>query len=369
MLVCTTQSRYLSGSKHIYPYEDDVPHFLGTQVLSTSFYGEFPLRGLTHSRQPSRGISYILFFAIFGNILRWSYGYNLLKNPTKIDSDDKASFANPNTHNASVEQGWTRDTELKHYAATSNPSNAYTSQSSLLSPRPANERSTLLSPRPADERSTLLAFPRFPHDNDDTPPHSLRSHPYVARLSYLAHHLRTQIPPPLYAAFLALIVGLTPPLKRLFFDPSSFLQPSFTTAIISCGATAVPLIMICLGAQMNELLSASRSSQPATVRPVALVIVARMLITPLYIIPVVALFAVVTGGEGHMSAVVADPVFLLVLILLGCAPTAVNLVQICQVHDVFEEEMTRVLFWSYGIVAVPVTIVVMVALVIVQLVT
>jgi predicted permease len=42
------------------------------------------------------------------------------------------------------------------------------------------------------------------------------------------------------------------------------------------------------------------------------------------------------------------------MIILGCTPTALNLVQITQLNNVFEEEMVRLLFWSYGVVCIPI---------------
>jgi len=165
--------------------------------------------------------------------------------------------------------------------------------------------------------------------------------------------------PPLYAATLALFVGLTP-LKALMYDKQSFLYPSVTKAIESCGRAAVPLILTCLGAQ---LVSISQSTHPGAIemmKPVTTAIFVRMLFAPLLIIPVVVLFAMYGSG---WSTLASDPVFITMMIVLGSTPTAINLVQITQVNNVFEEEMLKMLFWSYGVVCVPAcTVVVFLAL-------
>jgi len=93
---------------------------------------------------------------------------------------------------------------------------------------------------------------------------------------------------------------------------------------------------------------------------VRLVLFLRTVIVPLFVIPVVLFFARL--GES-VSTIALDPVFAFAMIILGCGPTAINLVQICQAKAAFEDEMGRVLFWSYAVVAVPLmTTVVLIAL-------
>ncbi|KAI8333975.1 hypothetical protein BC941DRAFT_433506 [Chlamydoabsidia padenii] len=58
------------------------------------------------------------------------------------------------------------------------------------------------------------------------------------------------------------------------------------------------------------------------------------------------------------SALSKDPMYIVMMIILGSTPTAINLIQISQVTGMFEEEMLHVLFWSYGVVCIPVVILV-----------
>ncbi|RUS16244.1 auxin efflux carrier [Endogone sp. FLAS-F59071] len=347
------------------------------QSLALSKAGEILYWGADDTKEgvAARGISYILFFAVFGNILRWSYGYNLLSNDSESNSSDgdsrsvskrkhqdalfdiESSQPSSGLHNyATIHASNPRRASLKP-ETHDHPYSDYASDSGsdFYDPPP------LQTPLPADERSALLAFPRFPHDSDESE-NSWLSNPYLAPLVPIAKHIHAQTTPPLYAAFVALVFGLIPPLKHLLFDPSSFLYPSLTASIAACGSAAVPLVLVCLGAQLDDF-SVSVWHQH-TSAPVAFAVVARMLLTPFYVIPLVITFAAVAQG---VSAVASDPVLVLVLIMLGCGPTAINLVQICQVNGMFEEEIAHVLFWSYGVVAVPlISIVIMIALVVVQ---
>lgn len=161
--------------------------------------------------------------------------------------------------------------------------------------------------------------------------------------------------PPLYAALLALLVGLCPPVKKVIFDHDSFIYNSFTLAIKTCGKASVPLVLFCLGAQLKGIRESQTESQQNQeshhLLPVTIAVFLRMIITPIVVLSVVYLF----GKYGsRWSQLANDPMFLLSIIVVGCTPTSINLSQITQVSGAFEEEMLSVLFWSYGAVCIPV---------------
>lgn len=169
--------------------------------------------------------------------------------------------------------------------------------------------------------------------------------------------------PPLYAAFLALIVGLTPPLKNLMYNQESFFYASITKAIESCGKASVPIVLVCLGAQLKSIRETQQTST-APYKPVALSIFIRMFLTPLCVIPIVFAFAYFGKAWSELAS---DPMFIVSMVVVGCTPTAINLSQITQVNGIFEEEMLNVLFWSYGVICIPVcTLVVSLALIMVE---
>lgn len=212
----------------------------------------------------------------------------------------------------------------------------------------ANERTCLLPSKQQKKQQQ-----QSPNDNDK----SILS--FIKKVCKKIHSVMT---PPLYAAFLALIVGLSP-LKPLLYDKQSFLYPSFTKAIESCGKAAVPIILSCLGAQLASISESSHTS-PKIKKPVTLAVFIRMVMTPFFVIPIIVLF--VKYGTPY-SLLATDPTFITMMIILGCTPTAINLVQITQCNGIFEEEMLRMLFVSYGVVCVPiVTILVFLALFVVD---
>ncbi|KAI8364248.1 dynein light chain 1, cytoplasmic [Blakeslea trispora] len=294
--------------------------------------------GDTPEAVAARGISYTLFFAIFGNLIRWSYGYQLLQKRQGDDEDDDnlaisghdeeqpTSYQSFNQPNSSASSSSSID-----YLATGQISSRQMSSATL-----------------ADENTNLLAQGKGKQ--------SLKKGGFFRSLARRIHGFMS---PPLYAAFLALAVGLSP-LKPLLYDKQSFLYPSFTKAIELCGKAAVPLILTCLGAQLVDISQSTQPASPQMKKPVALAIAIRMVLMPFLVVPVVVLFVMFGSSWSTMAT---DPVFITMMIVLGCTPTAINLVQITQVNNIFEEEMLRMLFWSYGVVCVPVcTFVVFVAL-------
>ncbi|KAI8099868.1 dynein light chain 1, cytoplasmic [Halteromyces radiatus] len=301
----------------------------------------------------ARGISYTLFFAIFGNLLRWSYGYQLLQ---KREGDDDGDKENDEEHQQHPYDSYLTIPSSHGYT---NPSSSSSSISSITN----NTR--LQAPTMPDRSHSSLTLAVSPKDEDQDPfkkhvdettsllhtnkNNNKKKYNFLASLKRLGLWFHGCMTPPLYAAMLALIVGLSP-LKQILYDKQSFLYPSFTKAIEMCGKAAVPIILSCLGAQLASI-SETQHSAPTIRKPVTAAVMIRMVLTPFLVTPLVVLF-VIYGAP--YSILATDPVFIVMMIVLGCTPTAINLVQISQVNGIFEEEMLRMLFWSYGIVCVPV---------------
>ena len=296
----------------------------------------------------ARGISYTLFFAIFGNLIRWSYGYQLLQ---KREEDDLIEDNRTMNEEDPVEP---MQASTYHSFDNNSSSASSTSDEYLTAPRegmPPRQLSAVTI-KVIDENSSLLPQTNTKNNKQmDKVPEPL--------LKRIAKRIDGFMSPPLYAAFFALLVGLSP-LKPILYDKQSFLYPSFTKAVEGCGKAAVPLILTCLGAQLVSIQEAQHPASPQMKKPVALAIAIRMVLMPFLVVPIVVLF-VLYGAQ--FSTLASDPVFITMMIVLGCTPTAINLVQITQVNNIFEEEMLRMLFWSYGVVCVPVcTFVVFLAL-------
>lgn len=294
----------------------------------------------------ARGISYTLFFAIFGNLIRWSYGYQLLQ---KRDDDDVSTI------HEDEEQHQQQSTTYGMFDGSSSEDEdlLVTRTRDGMPPR----QLSAVTITAADENTSLL--PQTNKQKTIVPelPRPIATESNIVKI--ILKRINGFMSPPLYAAFFALIVGLSP-LKPLLYDKQSFMYPSFTKAIEGCGKAAVPLILTCLGAQLVSISESQHPASPQMKKPVATAIAIRMILMPFLVVPIVILF-VLYGSSWSMLA--NDPVFITMMIVLGCTPTAINLVQITQVNNIFEEEMLRMLFWSYGVVCVPIcTLVVFLAL-------
>ncbi|KAI9282971.1 auxin efflux carrier [Umbelopsis sp. AD052] len=372
----------------------------------------------------ARGISYILFYAIFGNIIRWSYGYKLMTIPHEEEqqandsilptvakpkyppsatqtnryhydslstcpplSISNTEIGNEQDHFQSRRRSNSSTSELssidrtltaeesEHYriltenasAVTLAPSDENNEDNHRINHKNRGEQP--VQPPTYNENSPLLSFPSLPaeyvEEHESVCP--LARYPGGKQILSAYARLTKYMTPPLWAALAALFVGLTP-LKPILFDKHRFLYPSLTKAIESCGSVAVPIILVCLGAQLAGFSIHHRCSSADMKKPIAAAVTIRMLLMPLFVIPLTTLF--VAYGEG-ISSLASDPVFAVAMIMIGCAPTAINLVQMTQVYpNFFEEEMLRVLFWSYGVICTPMmTVVVLLALEVVQKIT
>ncbi|CAA7265021.1 unnamed protein product [Cyclocybe aegerita] len=201
---------------------------------------------------------------------------------------------------------------------------------------------------------------------------------------------------PLWSATLSLFVACISPLKHAL----EFHMQPLNNAINTAGKCAVPLTLVVLGAYFyvpppegsdttntgerrlsrSERKSRSRTLvervkdtfgipryqrsstppakkeeplKPGETKTVALAVAARMVITPVLLVP---LMVFATRFDWH--AIFEDPVFVTVNTILLCSPPALTLAQITAAvsGDAFERLISRTIFWSYCIITPPVTI-------------
>ncbi|KAF3920024.1 hypothetical protein ABW21_db0203929 [Orbilia brochopaga] len=170
--------------------------------------------------------------------------------------------------------------------------------------------------------------------------------------------------PPLWAMLAALLVASVPALQKLFFTPGTFIENSVTRAVKQSGNVAVPLILVVLGANLAGNTSALPASSSraaahhhkATARHERKVLIAalvsRMVVPTIVMAPLLALAA-----KFLPISLMGDPIFIIVCFLLVGAPSALQLSQICQLNEVYEDVMARILFWSYVVVILPSTLI------------
>lgn len=154
--------------------------------------------------------------------------------------------------------------------------------------------------------------------------------------------------PPLWAMLIAVLVASVPALQKLFFEEGSFIKNSVTDAIESSGGVAVPLILVVLGANLarntqtrDGILDDPEEEQVGT-RLLIASLICRMMLPTLIMAPILAVTA-----KFLPISILDDPIFIIVCFLLSGAPSALQLAQICQINNVYEKTMSRILFQSY----------------------
>ncbi|KAI1154407.1 auxin efflux carrier superfamily [Nemania diffusa] len=162
--------------------------------------------------------------------------------------------------------------------------------------------------------------------------------------------------PPLWAMLLSIVVASIPSLQGLFFEKGSFVKNSVTDAITQSGSVAVPLILVVLGANLanNTKDSEIKDSEETQIGSRLLIasLISRMVLPTLIMAPILALIA-----KYIPISILDDPIFIVVCFLLTGAPSALQLAQICQINEVYEGVMSKILFQSYVVWILPSTLV------------
>ncbi|PSS03520.1 hypothetical protein PHLCEN_2v3972, partial [Hermanssonia centrifuga] len=207
---------------------------------------------------------------------------------------------------------------------------------------------------------------------------------------------------PLWAALLSLVVACIPPLQHALDE---HLQP-IKGALNQAGNCSIPLTLVVLGAyfyspadaeearsrgalpshssrrdrsvstswstrsvmeNVKDMFRMKRRSpsgegddgvkeklRPGETKTVVIAILSRMIITPLLLLPFLAL-----STRFDLQEVFDDPVFVVSNVLLIASPPALTLAQITQAAsgDAFERLISRTIFWSYCAVTPPSTII------------
>ncbi|KAI9225582.1 MAG: membrane transport protein-domain-containing protein [Piptocephalis tieghemiana] len=421
----------------------------------------------------ARGVAYIVFYSLLGNIVRWSYGTTLLDSdqdaqavlkaqagPAMISSSTTPSSSSslgsssvrptnpeptsPHGHLESVPSLLYPSGRLMDYqsnerveeqednevapsmtpvtlisASSTRPTTPYqhddpedmdpssSSSSSTYGslsagtrvPSPSHFASNEHGVEGGDEEGTPLLHHRKGTDPVDDPPRRLRdcllqrAYHLLPRClgpessfgrgclrlkDFLSRITRPFRNPPIIGALLGLTVALITPLHDLLVPVGAPLNATLFTAISACGTAAVPLILVCLGAQLTTLsaqnnrrhqgsqnqgdnpstsiqevltptstssLSSFLSPQPVRYpsysRVLAFVTFSRLLLLPALVLFLTWITLPYTGSLGK------DPMFLMTVLLLGSCPTAINLMTVCQARGCYETPMGKVLLAQY----------------------
>ncbi|KAF9361014.1 hypothetical protein BGX26_006566 [Mortierella sp. AD094] len=466
------------------------------QSLAMSAAGSRLLRDEndTMEQVAARGISYILFYAIFGNLVRWSYGFSLLvpkgaEEQTTVQDNQEATesprelvqpadgvLVNVDEPQAILPEHAAAISSASSIRTLNNPfSDNESDETDEGEPISGQDRSTFfrsshksksqklsthmqqLSPsivEPTRELPTSLSSRQRRRRHSRHRRRSAKSL-IKQKASTAFDRIRQVLTPPLITAIIALVIGLVPALHKFFMGHDSKFYSFIIHPIEGCGAAAIPMILLCLGAQVVDFATSSNSSddsnssslerpsQPQRRRsfntpsvfphahqvsessssdednqdqgwlrvqspprrniygprrsssshlnassstttlyqsqlsdddeipfshsafngaselglrghrfkwltPVAYVLFSRMVLVPLICLP-----AILFHPDTLSPILTMDPTFSLTLVLIAASPTAINMIQLCQIKGFFEQDMAAVLFWSYCVLGIP----------------
>ncbi|KAG0289828.1 hypothetical protein BGZ98_003704, partial [Dissophora globulifera] len=244
----------------------------------------------TAEQVAARGISYILFYAIFGNLVRWSYGFTLLVPNDPTDSEDLQddhSLPEPQQFGEGVLINVEDSQQPRNHAvgaARSSVSTLFTvsERQKAYDDNTDDEDSDELETRSVHEPSPFFRavqkpknYHRSTHMRQLSPPASgtgrisrgqerrvreVSTKPaFRKRISTALGKIGQVLTPPLLTAIMALVIGLVPALHHFFMGSDSKFYAFVIHPIESCGEAAIPMILLCLGAQVVHFTSSSDS--------------------------------------------------------------------------------------------------------------
>ncbi|ORX96868.1 auxin efflux carrier [Basidiobolus meristosporus CBS 931.73] len=299
----SSEERNFSQAATMFPNTNSLPIPLIQSLAGSSASLLLQWHGNETSQQiEARGISYIVVFAILGNFLRFSYGMSLLKKPKELEELDAQDQNSILTQPDSVVD------EVKIYSSTK-------------------------------QLDSVLTVVESDGMQDAGLSVETRQSRIWSRVKKMAISIKKMLNPPLTATFIGLIVGLINPVREAMFGENPILRP-LTRAVEATGNASIPLILLCLGSQLNGLFGKGQRIQ----RSLVYVLVVRLLL-----MPVVA--AGIVMASRHLFSLGDDPLFLLTMMILGSSPTAINLINICQTEGYLEDQTAQLLLYAYVLAA------------------
>ncbi|KAF2715617.1 kinase-like protein [Pleomassaria siparia CBS 279.74] len=153
--------------------------------------------------------------------------------------------------------------------------------------------------------------------------------------------------PPLWAMLAAIVIASIPPVQHAFFDPGTFLSNSVTRAISQSGGVAVPLILVVLGANLARNTLPKEDALSLEDAAVEKKLVIASLVSRMLIPTMLMAPLLALTAKFVPVSILGDPIFVIVCFLLTGAPSALQLAQICQINNVYMGAMSTLLFQSY----------------------
>ncbi|KAK9721493.1 hypothetical protein K7432_003374 [Basidiobolus ranarum] len=306
------EERNFSQAATMFPNTNSLPIPLIQSLAGSSAAVLLQWHGNETSQQiEARGISYIVVFAILGNFLRFSYGIKLLKKPKELKEEPEI---------------------VKVVEISDTATEEKTVQSTFR-----------YSTKELDSDVTVVEL-AGKHDTDQLELDSVAVLESQQKSSWdkfkkILGAINKRLNPPLIATFVGLIVGLINPVREALFGENPILRP-LTRALDATGNSSIPLILLCLGAQLNGLFGKGQKIK----RSIMYVLAVRLLMMPL-------VAAGIVMATRRLFSLGEDPLFLLTMMILGSSPTAINLINICQTEGYLEDQTAQLLLYAYVLAA------------------
>ncbi|KAF2437938.1 kinase-like protein [Karstenula rhodostoma CBS 690.94] len=376
-----------------------------SKTLSGLHWDRIP--GDNDNEVAARGILYLLIFQQLGQLVRWTWGFNVLLAPADAykDEDDGRNSILENGEYSDGEADRLLDDSHSDYEsgnvtsyATSISTGSSDSdsiiqrenvQSATTVATPTNGNAVVKGPGNMNgngypdegiQNGTVVSYkadhpPKGPKKVAFYVQHALQRftrsvRDVVARgsrrvflalpvwlqrtLAKLSHYTAKFLGgcwefmnPPLWAMLAAIVVASIPPVQHAFFDPGTFLSNSVTRAVSQSGGVAVPLILVVLGANLARNTLPDEGNRSVEDIKVEKKLVIASLVSRMLIPTLIMAPLLAITAKFVPVSILDDPIFVIVCFLLTGAPSALQLAQICQINNVYMGAMSNLLFQSY----------------------
>ena len=262
------------------------------------------------SQAVQRAKSYFLVNAIVGNCLTFAIG------PRLIDAEHAADRSQDQKRSDDEDQG--DDTNADEEQANG----------------PAEEQTSLL-PNSIQQAENAAVSMGQRHVKKHW-------HRYSARTQAVLAFCYDFFNAPLIGAVIGSVIGLTPPLHRIFFnDPQSggVLKAWFTTSLSNIGGLFASLQIVVVGFSLSSSLRKLKRGEDSGKLPwlsSVLVLAMRFILWPVLSIAVIWAFATRTSLLGD------DPILWFAMMLMPCGPPAMKLVAMADVNGAAEPEKMKI---------------------------
>ncbi|KAH9451427.1 hypothetical protein MJO28_009064 [Puccinia striiformis f. sp. tritici] len=341
----------------------------------------------TAEKALDRSFQYLVLCTVLGSVLRWSVGVALLnatEKPVKPKGVNTKILTDPPTREADADSDPSSSGPITPHSAVFNGD----LEASTLPPSGRHtevQKGCLIEVKTGAQcpKSSKANFFQKNWPNLCRRINKLDPRPFIPKgIRKAADEL---LNPPLIAAFAAIFVACIKPLQ----DGLGSIQP-LREFISTAADAAIPLTLVLLGAffhrppkdkkpqtydapqkddgtqtddatetddSKSQLTKEKRVHSWTSLLDITLTLLARHIITPLMLLPVLAYIC----WKSDQSDVVRDPVFILSATLIVGAPPAITLAQMAAKADldIFDETISKLLLWSYAL-ATPITTIILV---------